>query len=346
MRRKRLSVLSFMRWSVLELHVVGDQRFDLLGLVAREAQAVQDAVRERTPSSTWPSKRIRSATRKVGGLPTSCRRAPRASVGVGLVQLFEQQQGVGPDVALGMIFGRLLDAFHGRDFRQHVGQQAARIQHFEAAPRAAFGEDADQFVANPLGGNPQDQRVVAADGLEGGGLDLEVEAGGEADGAQHAQMVFAKALVRVADGADDARVPGRRGRRRSPGYSPLSGSIIRPLMVKSRRSTSWRGSVSKCTCAGRRPSRYSWSLRKVATSTCAKTSRTSTTPKWAPTRPERGNRSMMRSGRASVATSKSFGLAPEQQIPYAAAHQVGLMAGACAVWRSPGGPGFGFHAPC
>src|ERR1022692_4393272 len=37
----------------------------------------------RTPSSTCPSKRMRSATRKVGGLPTSCSSAPAASVTVG-----------------------------------------------------------------------------------------------------------------------------------------------------------------------------------------------------------------------------------------------------------------------
>src|SRR5207249_760448 len=35
-----------------------------------------------TPTSTWPSKRMRSgATRNVGGLPTSCRSAPHARVG-------------------------------------------------------------------------------------------------------------------------------------------------------------------------------------------------------------------------------------------------------------------------
>ena len=36
--------------------------------------------------------------------------------------------------------------------------------------------------------------------------------------------------------------------------------------------------------------------------------------------------SMMRSGRASVAISKSFGLTAEQQVADAAAHQIGLMA--------------------
>jgi hypothetical protein len=37
-----------------------------------------------------------------------------------------------------------------------------------------------------------------------GGVDLELEAGGETDGAQHAQVIFFEAAVGRADGADDA----------------------------------------------------------------------------------------------------------------------------------------------
>jgi hypothetical protein len=87
----------------------------------------------------------------------------------GMAQPFEQQQRVHPDVAFGMIFRRLLHAFHGRHFGQDLGQQAARVQQFEAAARAAFGEDARQFVADAFGGDLADQRVVALDGGERGG---------------------------------------------------------------------------------------------------------------------------------------------------------------------------------
>ena len=153
-----------------------------------------------------------------------------------------------------MILGRLLDAFHGGDFGQYAGQQAARIQHFEAAPRAALGQDADQLVADALGRNPQDIGVPAADGLEGGGVDVEIEAGGEADGAQHAQVVLAEPLVGVADGADHAALQILAAFRRSPESRRCPGSIMRPLIVKSRRRTSWLGSRSKWTSAGRRPS--------------------------------------------------------------------------------------------
>ena len=72
---------------------------------------------------------------------------------VGRVELFQQQQRVHPHVALGVVLGRLLHALHGGHFGQEVVQQAGRIQQLEAAPRAAFGQDADQLVANALGGD-------------------------------------------------------------------------------------------------------------------------------------------------------------------------------------------------
>jgi len=126
--------------------------------------------------------------------------------GRGALELFEQQQRVGPDVAFGMELGRLGDALHGGDFRQQIAQQARGVQHFEAAPRSAFGEDADQFVAHALGGNAQDGGMLAPERRERGRLDFEPQARGEANGAQQAQMVLAEARIGVANGADDAAV--------------------------------------------------------------------------------------------------------------------------------------------
>ena len=103
-----------------------------------------------------------------------------------------------------MEFRRLLHALHGRHFGQDLGQQAALIEQFESAARAAFGEDARQLVAHPLGGHRADQRVIALDGRECRRLDGKSQARGEAHGAQQAQMIFAKPHRRVADGADHA----------------------------------------------------------------------------------------------------------------------------------------------
>ena len=80
------------------------------------------------------------ATRKVGGLPTSCSSAPQASVfEQPCRQFFEQQQRVHEDVAFGMKLRRLLDSLHGGDFGQDFGQEAGRIQQLKRAAGAAFG---------------------------------------------------------------------------------------------------------------------------------------------------------------------------------------------------------------
>ena len=198
------------------------------------------------------------------GLPTSCSRTPSASAGEGDSQAFQHDQRVRPDVALGMKFGRLRDAFHRRHFRQNVAQQAGCVQQFEPAPRAAFGQDANQFVANPLGRNAQNLSVQLLDGRQRRGLDFEAEARRETDGPQHPQMVFLEALFRIADGADDAGAQigqaadvvddlGIQGSRGS-GEFKTAGSSSRALMVKSRRKTSCLGSVSNTTRPGCRPS--------------------------------------------------------------------------------------------
>ncbi len=180
-------------------------------------------------------------------------------------QAFQHDQRVRPDVALGMKLRRLRHAFHRGHFRQDVGQQSGSVQQFEPAPRAAFGQDANQFVANPFGRNAQNLGVQLLDGGQGSGFDFETEARRETHGAEHPQMVFFKALLRIADGADRCRRGDRPGRRRNPRLGNTrkteeyeefknAGSSSSALMVKSRRSTSCLGSVSNTTArdGGRR----------------------------------------------------------------------------------------------
>ena len=103
--------------------------------------------------------------------------------------------------------------------------------------------------------------------------------------------------------------PDRRGPPTKSSTSPVSGSIIRPLMVKSRRSTSCARIALEVHAArdgGRRCSRGRcgrWPLPPGRR-------RRAPAPRRSARPPGRscGNSSMMRSGRASVATSKSFGL--------------------------------------
>jgi len=111
---------------------------------------------------------------------------------------------VGPDIALGVELGRLGDAAQADDLGEDFGEEAEVEEQLEAAAGTALGEDSGELVADALGADEGDLGGVAANGGGGGGVDLEVEARGEADGAQHSQLVFGEAQVGVADGADDA----------------------------------------------------------------------------------------------------------------------------------------------
>ncbi len=101
---------------------------------------------------------------------------------------------------------RLLDALHARDLGEDFGEEAGFVQQFEGPAGMALGEHFGQLVADALAADGVDFRGEAAHGGGCGGFDLEAEAGGEAHGAQHAQMVLFKALLGLADGADDAGV--------------------------------------------------------------------------------------------------------------------------------------------
>ena len=124
----------------------------------------------------------------------------------------------------------------------------------------AFDKHLREFIANSLTGDHLDFRSVALDRGQRLRLDLVFKTRGKADGAQHAKFVFRKTLGWIANGADDAgfqiiasadEVEHFAGR-----YSSTPGSSIMPLMVKSRRATSSRGSWLKRTSSGWRPSEY------------------------------------------------------------------------------------------
>jgi len=69
---------------------------------------------------------------------------------------------------------------------------------------AGAGEDAAHFVVDAFGGDAADAGGVGGEGGEGSRLNREAEAGGEADGAEEAEVVFGEAGGGVADGADEA----------------------------------------------------------------------------------------------------------------------------------------------
>ena len=111
-----------------------------------------------------------------------------------------------PDIPFGVKLRRLLDAFHALDFRQHLVEQRGFIEQFKSAAGAALDEHFCEFVAHTLAAYCIDKRGERTHGAPGFRLDFEAEAGGEAHTTQHAQMVFFKAQLGAADGANDAGI--------------------------------------------------------------------------------------------------------------------------------------------
>ena len=171
---------------------------------------LQIAAAMRTPTSTWPSKRMRSpvseAGRNVGGLPTSWSRTPQARVrrssgGQSFAASCGCESRRRPRDDIRGAAGRLSCAeISGKT----CVKQAGVVEQFEATACRAFGEELGQFVANALGGDDMDFRGVLLNGGEGVWFDGVAEASGEANGAEHAQFVFGEPALGIANGADDA----------------------------------------------------------------------------------------------------------------------------------------------
>jgi hypothetical protein len=101
---------------------------------------------------------------------------------------------------------RLLNALHARDLWKNLSQEASLIQKFKGSPRTSLGEHLGQLVAYSLTADKVDFWCQSSHGGSRCGVQLEAEAGSEAHGAQHAQVVFFKAQLGLADSANDAGI--------------------------------------------------------------------------------------------------------------------------------------------
>ena len=189
-----------------ETHVIVDQRQNLVGVIVGKAQASADFrshlnahfhVAVKTDSIRGDAERRRLADIVEQGAPGQSRRAS-------CLKFFQQEQRVHKNVALGVKLGRLLDSLHRRNFRQHLAQQAALVEQFERAPGASLGEHLGQFFAYALARDLMDLRSSRRDRTERCFVDFVVESRRESHRPQHAQFVFGKALLRIANGANDS----------------------------------------------------------------------------------------------------------------------------------------------
>lgn len=94
--------------------------------------------------------------------------------------------------------------FGAGEVPEEFGGEVEGAEEGPAEVAGGGGEDAAEFVADAFGGDAAEVGGVSLDGGGGGGVEGEVEAGGEADGAEETEVVFGKAAVGVADGTEDA----------------------------------------------------------------------------------------------------------------------------------------------
>jgi hypothetical protein len=193
---------------IFELHVIGDEGLDLIGVVIREAEAAAEGIGHADAHADmiveadavagfrgW-AKSGRFANVVKQNAPGKRRRGSGGKA-------FEHEEGVDPDVTFGMELRRLGDAFHGGDFGQQFRKEAEFVEELEATAGGAFGEEFGEFFSDALGGDDMDFICVPADGGESGGFDGVSEASRKPDGAEHAEFVFGETAGGIADGADD-----------------------------------------------------------------------------------------------------------------------------------------------
>ena len=105
-----------------------------------------------------------------------------------------------------MKLGRLLDAVHLRDLGEHLLQQPGRIEQLKGTASLALGEHAGEFVAHTFPTHLMNFAGMGADRSSSALLDREPKACGEADGAEHAELVLLKSQTRTADGPNESRI--------------------------------------------------------------------------------------------------------------------------------------------
>ena len=194
-----------------EAHVVFDEGEDLGGFFVRESEATGDFGGDSDADLDVAVEADAVAGfggvdgAEGGGLADVMEeRAPGEGHGAAGLKLGEEHEGVGPDVALGVILGGLLDALEAGDFREDLGEEAGFVEELEGAASMALCQHAGEFVADTLAADGLDFGGLGSDGGVGGGVEGEAEACGEANGAEHAKVVFFEAASGGADGAEDA----------------------------------------------------------------------------------------------------------------------------------------------
>ena len=189
---------------VPEFHVVVHQRFHGFHCVIGKPQARQQRARDGHAQFHVAVESYSLRHAEGAGLPHVMQQHAQGEFRGRLPQSVEHEERVRPDIALGMVFRRLLYALHGLDLWKNLVQQTGLVQQFHASPRAALRQDANQFIPHAFRRYARDGGSQPADRFERALFNGETEPRGEAHGTKKAQMILPKARLRIADRADDA----------------------------------------------------------------------------------------------------------------------------------------------
>jgi len=193
---------------VLEFHVICNEGENLRSVVIREAQALANCG---SHFHAHFDVAIEANAVSGEGRRAKCGRfadvmkedAPGERRGNTGGEFSKHEAGMNPNVALGMILGRLQYTFHGGDFGQKLPEKAGIVQEFEGVARGALREKLGQFFADAFGGDDVNLRGKFLNRCECGGFDGIAEASGKTNCAQHAQFVLRETSFGLADGAND-----------------------------------------------------------------------------------------------------------------------------------------------
>ena len=238
---------------VHEAHVVLDEREHLARLLIGKAEPSADLCAHGDPhfDMSIEANAIGCAaeSRRLADIVQKC--APGERHRASRLQLLEKHQRMHPHVALGMKLRGLLDALHARNFGQHFAEQAGFVKQFERRARAALGEHAGEFVAHAFPAYGLNTRSQGTDRAFCFCFQVKAEARGEAHRAQHAQMVFLKALLGAADGADHAGIeigePANAIEHSGAKSSLPAHSLV--ILSKARRAEAGLRSRRICGCS-------------------------------------------------------------------------------------------------
>ena len=183
---------------VFELHMAADGDDDVVDLFARETEAFEDLLGH-----------IRAEAFVIVKMNVAGMWIARGGDGFGDVvkkdgpwegwvcvggEILEHEEEVIEHRSFRMKIGGLVARDGGGDFGQDLFEQAALAKEVEATRGVRRAEELDEFVADALGADGVNFGRGGFDGRKGFRLDIEIQLGGETNGAKEAKMIFAEAF--------------------------------------------------------------------------------------------------------------------------------------------------------